>query len=165
VTVDFLIDPGDSRKRGGTIWNLESTFAAIVAPGLRLAFLDQLSVPLSGRTIRGERAARDVWVCGPGAFVVLKSLAFRLRGENKDVYDLVYVLQHFGETVNTVAAHLQPLLGYPEVRTALRQLDEDFVAIESVGPMRYATFVAGVPDDELQADAFRHVRELLRLCR
>ena len=32
-------------------------------------------------------------MCGPGAFVVLKALAFRDRGEPKDAYDLVYVLR------------------------------------------------------------------------
>jgi predicted nucleotidyltransferase len=43
----------------------------------------------------GERASREIWVCGPGAFVVLKALAFRTRGENKDAYDLYYVIRNY----------------------------------------------------------------------
>jgi hypothetical protein len=75
VTVDFLIAPGDTGKRGGSVWNLEPDFAAIVAPGLALAFRDRVSIKLSGKTIVGEHATRNMWVCGPGAFVVLKALA------------------------------------------------------------------------------------------
>jgi hypothetical protein len=33
-------------------------------------------------TIMGERATRSIRVCGPGAFVVLKALAFDHRGES-----------------------------------------------------------------------------------
>lgn len=43
-----------------------------------------------------------MWVSGPGAFVVLKGLAFRLRGENKDAYDLVYVLLEYGNGLDDV---------------------------------------------------------------
>jgi len=153
VTVDFLIDPGDSNKAGGTIWNLEPDFAAVVAPGLQLAFLDRLSVNLSGKTIRGERTSRNMWVSRPGAFVVLKSLAFRLRGENKDAYDLVYVLREYGDGLDEVLRHLAPLLDDDDAQTALAHLDEDFAAVDSVGPMRYAEFVTGGFDDDLQADA------------
>ena len=110
ATVDFLIAPDDTGKRGGTVWNLEPDFAAIVAPGLHLAFRDRELVNLSGKTIRGERASREMWACGPGAFVVLKALAFRLRGENKDAYDLVYTAAITGEFLHLrqqAAAHPQ----------------------------------------------------------
>lgn len=164
VTVDFLIPPGNTEKRGGTVWNLEADFAAIVAPGLALAFQDRLSIELSGKTIAGEQATRKVWVSGPGAFVVLKALAFRLRGENKDAYDLVYILREYGEGLDDVARHLSPLLEDEDAETALTFLGKDFAEVDSVGPMRYAEFVTGGRDDDLQADAQGLVRELLRLC-
>jgi hypothetical protein len=47
----------------------------IIAPGLRLAFLDSVKVMIEGRTIRDEQARRQITVCGPGAFVVMKALA------------------------------------------------------------------------------------------
>jgi hypothetical protein len=64
VAVDFLVAPTDASELPGRIKSIEPDFAAIIAPGLRLAFEDRLRVPLEGRTIRGERAQRDVWVCG-----------------------------------------------------------------------------------------------------
>ena len=164
VTVDFLIPPGDTGKKGGSVWNLEPNFAAIVAPGLSLAFRDRVAVELSGKTIVGERATRTVWASGPGAFVVQKALAFGLRGENKDAYDLVYVLREYGDRLDDVVKHLTPLLDDQDAQTALAHLDEDFATVDSVGPMRYAEFVTGGPDDDVQADALGAVRELLRLC-
>ena len=49
---------------------------------------------LSGQTIAEEDATREIWVCGAGAFIVLKALAFDLRGENKDAHDLFYVVRN-----------------------------------------------------------------------
>ncbi len=95
VTVDFLIQPSLSDDVGGKLRDIEQDFAAVIAPGLHLAFQDRTKVTLSGQTIKGERATREIWICGPGAYVVLKALAFDLRGENKDTYDLFYVV--FGE--------------------------------------------------------------------
>ncbi len=85
-------------------------------PGLHLAFRDRQRVALSGRTIRGEDATRDVWVCGPGSYVVLKALAFGSRGENKDAYDLFYVVRNFGSGVEDIAVCLRPLLVDPAGR-------------------------------------------------
>ena len=69
VTVDFLIPPSRGGDRGGQLRDIEADFAAIIAPGLHLAFEDRQRVVLSGQTILGEDAVRDVWVCGAGAFV------------------------------------------------------------------------------------------------
>ena len=75
--------------------NIEKDFAAIISPGLKFAFQDRRRVRIAGKTIFGENASREVWVCGPGAFVVLKALAFKGRGENKDAYDLYYLVRNF----------------------------------------------------------------------
>ena len=88
VTVDFLIEPEGVEGKPGSLFPLTKDWAAIIAPGLHLAFLDQQVVVIDGRTIAGEKATRKIRVCGAGAYVVLKALAFRIRGENKDAYDL-----------------------------------------------------------------------------
>jgi hypothetical protein len=111
VTVDFLIEPEKSAEaQAGRLFPLTKDWAAIIAPGLHLAFKNSQTVTLAGRTIAGETATRDIRVCGAGAFVVLKSLAFHIRGENKDAYDLFYLLRNYGGGVSDVAAELRPLL-------------------------------------------------------
>ena len=164
VTVDFLIPPSLPDDRGGALRNVEPDFAAIIAPGLHLAFRDRERVTISGRTIAGERAARKVWVCGPGAYVVLKSLALDLRGENKDAYDLYYLVRNYGASVADVASRLQPLLGDPAADEAIRILKRDFREHDGVGPSRVAEFLSNAPDDEIQADVVGFIGQLLARC-
>lgn len=161
VTVDFLIPPSPATDQGGTLRDIEKDFAAIIAPGLKLAFQDRRRVRIDGTTIFGEKATREVWVCGPGAFVVLKALAFLGRGENKDAYDLYYLVRNFGGGVEDVAACLRPLLGDGEARKALQVLRDDFLDHGGVGPRRVAEFLQGGPDDEIQADVVGFVAALL----
>lgn len=162
VTVDFLIQPTRPGDRGGRLRDIEADFAAIIAPGLHLAFRDRVRVTLSGPTIVGEEATRDVWACGAGAFVVLKALAFDLRGENKDAYDLFYVVRNFGAGVEDVAASLSPLLEDEAAAEAVGILRRDFLAHNGVGPRRVAEFLSGAADDAVQADVVGFVTSLLR---
>jgi hypothetical protein len=164
VTVDFLIQPSLLDDRGGKLRNIESDFAAVIAPGLHLAFQDRERITLSGRTIMGEQAEREVWVCGAGAYVVLKALAFSLRGENKDAYDLFYVVRNYGSGVEDVASHLRPLLDDSSAQEALNILRRDFLDAEALGLRRVAEFIRGGPDEGIQADVVGYVRRLLELC-
>jgi len=161
VTVDFLIPPTLDTDRGGQLRDIELDFAAIIAPGLRLAFIDQVKVELHGATIRGEEARRQISVCGAGAFVVMKALAFRSRGENKDAYDIAYLLRNYGRGPGDVAALLAPHVGTAEVNDALRLLSEDFETVNSVGPLRVSEFLFDARHDETEADAWGAVRDLL----
>lgn len=165
VTVDFLIPPVGKEDEGGKVRDIEQDFAAVITPGLRLAFIDRRRIALSGITIKGEKATRDIWVCGPGAFVVLKALAFRNRGENKDAYDLYYHVRNYGSSVQDIVHAIRPLLNEPETKQALDILKQDFNENESVGPVRVAQFITGGKDDYIQADVAGFINQLLDLCR
>ena len=160
VTVDFLISPHEGAEQSGGIFHMESDFGALVTEGLELAFHDRRWVPLSGYTLREEHVDRDIPVCGPGAFTVLKALAFRNRGANKDAYDLHYVLQGVGN--QAVAQCLISLQPNENVERALTIIREDFTKHDGIGPMRVAQFLTGGPDDEIQADVVGHALELLQ---
>lgn len=164
VTVDFLIPPTSPSDRGGRLRNFEEGFAAVIMPGLELAFQDREEITLTGETLHGEQATRLIRVCGAGAFTVLKALAFRGRGENKDAYDLIYVLQNYGSGIEDVFHRLESLLEYPPTLKALEILQADFREIDSVGTIRAAAFLGDAQDDAVRADAASVVRSLLRLC-
>jgi hypothetical protein len=144
------------------IKNIEHDFAAVITPGLRLAFLDRQEILLSGETIFGEKAQRPIWVSGPGAFVVLKALAFRMRGENKDAYDLYYHIRNYGTGAHQIADAMKKLFHESETKQAIEILQQDFTDFESVGPIRVAEFISGGRDDVVQADVVAFVNELLR---
>ena len=164
MTVDFVIPPSLGEDKGGKIRHIEKDFAAVITPGLHLAFKDRQRVSLRGRTILGEKASREIWVCGPGAFVILKALAFGTRGENKDAYDLYYVIRNYGSGIDDVLKHLKPILHEKETQKALQILRRDFSDPDGVEPRRVAEFLYGAPNDELQADVAGFIRELLRKC-
>lgn len=162
ATVEFLIPPAMPGQHGGSLQNLERDFAAVVAPGVDLAFRDRRLVTLSGRTVLGENASREVFVCGPGAYVVLKALAFAGRGANKDAYDLFYVLQHYEGGLAEIAESIRRLRGEPAVTDALAVLDREFRRVDATGPTRTGVFL-GLPTDEFRAQVVGLVDALLRM--
>lgn len=161
VTIDFLIQPTLEGDKGGRLRDLEPDFAAIIAPGLRCAFRDRKHVTLKGETLFGEKATRNIRVCDAGAYVVLKALAFDSRGENKDAYDLYYVVRNYGAGPADVASKLHPLLDDTDAQHALAILKRDFSELDAVGPMRVAAFVTGGKDEQLQADVVGFIGQLL----
>ena len=161
MQVDFLIPPNLEEDRGGSLRHIEIDLAAVITPGLDLAFLDRHWITLSDVTPSGEQATRAIPVCGPGAFTVLKALAFGNRGENKDAYDLFYVWRGVG--VREVARRLAPLRPNGHIDSALNIIDRDFTNHDGPGPRRAAMFIYGRPDDEVQADVVGQAQALLRL--
>ena len=160
VAVDFLIPPTDETGEGGTLLHIESDLAALITPGLDLAFEDRCLKELSGTTLSGARATRNTPVCGPGAFTVLKTLAFDNRTENKDAYDLFYVWSGVG--IPKVVEHLAVLLPNTNIDNALSIIGTDFCNHDRPGPIGTARFITGGLDDDVQADVVGLARELLR---
>jgi len=164
ITVDFVIAPSLDENKGGNILHIERDFAAVITPGLQLAFKDRQKIILKGNTLFNEKASREIWVCGPGAFLVLKALAFDNRGENKDAYDLYYMIRNYGRGIEDVCKCLRPLLNEPETQQALQILKRDFLDPEEVGPKRIAQFLYADLNEELQADVVGFIRELIGRC-
>lgn len=161
VTVDFLIPPAADTDRGGRLRNLDEHFAAIITPALDLAFQDFETVVLRERLPDGSgNAEREIKVCGPGAFIVLKALAFGNRGKPKDAYDLYYVLRNHADGVDGIARRIRGFGDRTEVAEGVTILRRDFRLMDSVGALRVAEFL-GRADDALQADVAGFVRELL----
>lgn len=125
--------------------------------------MDRELITLDERLADGERAIRTIGVSGPGAFLVLKALAFNGRGEPKDAYDLHYMLASLADGPSATAARINHLRPNPDVEMALAVLQRDFVEPDAIGPASVARFLQHRLDDEIQADVAGLVRELLRL--
>jgi hypothetical protein len=169
VTLDFLMPPIPGATRGGRVHSLEGDFGALIAPGLELAFAERLELTVRGHSLNGEAVSRTIPVCGPAAFIVLKSLALADRGEPKDAYDLIYVLRRWpgggADLADRLASHAYD--HHDVVLDALGKLANDFATPQSIGPRRAAAFEGGHGDDLLAAavDAHGYVDDLLRSCR
>lgn len=165
VLVDFLMAPPPRTPDKTRVHHLEADFAAVLIPGLHLAFRDRVRVPIEGRTSRDEVARREVWVCGAGVFVVLKALAFRMRGENKDAYDLYFVLRHLPGGLDEIRARIAPYIEDPKTQEAIRYLQDDFGSADAPGPKRAAAFLFGRDDDNVQAEVSGFARTLVQRLR
>ena len=162
ATIDFLIPTSDPGDKAGTLRHLERDFAAILTPGLELAFERRVRVPLADRTHRGERAEREVWVADAGPFVMLKALAFTYRGEPKDAYDLYYVVRGFGTGPEEIAEQLADRQDHPQVAQAVAVLRKDFASADHVGPRRVEEFLGAADDPDLRQDVVGFIARLLR---
>ncbi|MFP3900251.1 MAG: hypothetical protein ACLFXM_05310 [Acidimicrobiia bacterium] len=169
LKIDFLIPPVPGQDPRRRVQNLESDFGAIVTPGLELAFNERTEIEIDGTTLAGERARRTVPVCGPGAFVVLKTLAFADRIVQKDAYDLVYVVRGMPGGGGAIATRLKEhAVSHPEmIERAITFLDRDFASVDHVGPRRAAEFEHFEPGARVDAAADAHglVDDLLRAYR
>jgi hypothetical protein len=70
VQIDFLIPPTSDQDKGGSLRNLEGDLAAVITPGLHLAFRDREVVPVDGETLRRDGAScnQRLWTrCVPRA--------------------------------------------------------------------------------------------------
>jgi nucleotidyltransferase AbiEii toxin of type IV toxin-antitoxin system len=168
VTIDFLIAPLENGPDVARVQPLEGDFGALIIPGIELTASERVMVEIDDYTLKGERAKRTVPVCGPGAFVVLKALAFNHRGEPKDAFDLVYVIRRWPDGKVDIA---QRLAEHSEhhgalVHQALEALRDDFRDPEHLGPIRAAEFdtLRREDLDAAIADAHGHVDDLLRRC-
>ena len=159
VIVDFLIPPSNESDEPGRLRHIQADLAAIIIPGLDLAFLDREIRTISGKLPSQAYAARDIPVCGPGAFTVLKALAFGNRAAYKDAYDLFYIWNDVG--VQTVAERLSSLRPNGHVDAALEMIERDFFRHDGLGPIGVATFLTNGPNDEIQADVVGQAQQLL----
>jgi hypothetical protein len=163
--VDFFIPEGIGTPGPGKLQKLRGNFAAVVTPGLHLAFEQIVRVPLSGKTLDGASANREVPVCGPGAFVVLKALAHKSRGEPEDAYDLYFLSRFFGDGPEDVGGRIVKLLEDDCAIQALQYLGDNFVEHGQLGPHHVARFLSGDLDEEIQADVVGIELAMLGACR
>jgi Domain of unknown function (DUF1814). len=168
VTIDFLIPRSPQQPRNVRLQNLESDFAAVIADGLQLVERDRRKIRLAGRTLRGEVADRQIWVCGPASFVVLKARAIHLREKPKDAYDLHYILVNWEGGDPSIALSLRAFLDDRDAQEAVEFLKTEYASLDSVGPSRAAFFRYGEASDanqddidELRASAYAYVHRLL----
>lgn len=94
-----------------------------------------------------------VRVAGLLTYTVLKILAFQDRHENKDAYDLVFVVVNYpgGPAAAGRASAASPIAGHHQVAEAIALLSSRFADAGHDGPRAYASFLADPYDDEATA--------------
>jgi hypothetical protein len=142
LRIDLLV-PASAKNPHLTRASIGEGLSAAAFSGLEFAFRDRVPVQLSGTTLKGKPASAMIYCCGPASYVVLKVLAFMRRGEDKDAYDLVYLLRFWPAGIQAVAAALTSWRDEELVNTALRNLAGMFADLDSPGSASYSRFRQG----------------------
>ena len=140
VVIDFLIDAGPADAPGRQ-FGLTRDLAAIATKGLALAFQDSMWRTVAGTALDGDEVEREVRVCGPAAFVVLKAFAMRGRKKEKDAYDLAYVVRNWDRGPEAVAERWAAIADHPAAAEALDIVRYDFAQERRTGPRRASRFL------------------------
>jgi hypothetical protein len=70
-----------------------------------------------------------------------KGIALGNRYKHKDAYDIVSVLDHYGNGVNDVSKAFKPYLDEIQIQESLKRIREKFSNEKSEGPLLYAEFL------------------------
>ncbi|MEX2586448.1 MAG: hypothetical protein WD602_00435 [Actinomycetota bacterium] len=157
VQVEFLcetnrVNPGHIFKPKGE--GAGSGLGAFNVRGAQLVTQDYLEREIEAERLDDGGMSRvKVRVANLFSCTVLKIFAFQDRHENKDAYDLIFCLLHFGAGPDEAATEAvkSPIARREQVAEALTLLRERFADVAQDGPIGYASFLAEVGDDEATA--------------
>jgi hypothetical protein len=145
-----------------------SKVGAFNVRGAHLVEQDFVRRDIEGERLDGGGTSKvTVRVANLLPYVVLKILAFQDRHENKDSYDLVFCLFHFGDGPGTAGemAARSTVARHATVTEALELMGERFRDVGQDGPAAYGAFLAEPGDEEgaarLRREAVATVRAFL----
>jgi hypothetical protein len=123
------------------------------ASGFAKARDDFIECEIEGERLDGGGRSRVVVrVANVLPYTALKIFSFQERHENKDSYDLAFMLLNHdgGPAAAGAAAAGSPVAGHEDV-DALELLGERFADAAQDGPIAYAVFLADPVDEDAQA--------------
>ncbi len=114
-------------------------------------------IHLSGPISNGANIELDIKVADVTACFVMKGIAMGERTSEKDAYDLYMLARYYKEGPKSVLSELRKLINHGLLKEALKNIQDHFKDIKSLGPVSIAKFM-GITDkeehDRITRDAF-----------
>jgi hypothetical protein len=104
-------------------------------------------IHLSGPISNGANIELDIKIADVTACFVMKGIAIGERTSEKDAYDLYMLARYYKEGPKSVLSELMKLRNHGLMKEALKNIEEHFKDIKSLGPVSIATFM-GITDKE-----------------
>ena len=156
VRIDFLAPEygGTPKKRRHQIIQ---EILARKGRGTDIVFNHADIIHLSGSISNGANIELDIKVADAAACFVMKGIALGERTSEKDAYDLYMLARYYKEGPKSVLSELMKLRKHGLMKEALKNVQEHFKDIKSLGPVSIAKFM-GITDkeehDRITRDAF-----------
>lgn len=162
VKVDLISGQYQTDQKSASIQVNELQLSSL--KGIDLAFDASDEFEISGQMPDGMQNAVRVRIVRPEAFILIKAFALDERVNEKDAYDIAFVLQN-EPNLATLAERLRPHIAKGLGREAYQILKGKFASLDSVGPSWAADATPGTGEDyeQLQRAAFENAQELFRL--
>ncbi len=165
IQVDFLSPEmeGPGKKHRHRL--IQPDLQARTMRGAELALTHQEVRRLSGTLPGGAETTVEFLMLDVVGCLGTKGIALGERYKHKDAYDIVSVLDDYGNGISEIARLVKPFANEPLVGEALRVVAEKFRNERSEGPIWYSEFLGG--DGAVRATntqrAFQLAAEFLRL--
>ena len=156
VRIDFLAPEygGTPKKRRHQIIQ---DMLARKGRGTDIVFSHADVIHLSGPISNGANIELDIKVADVTACFVMKGILLGERTSEKDAYDLYMLVRYYKEGPKSVLSELTKLRNHGLMKEALKNIQEHFKDIKSLGPVSIARFM-GITDreehDRITRDAF-----------
>ena len=164
VRIDFLAPEygGTSKKKRHQIIQ---EMLARKGRGTDIVFSHTDIIHLSGPISSGADIELDIKVADVTACFVMKGIALGERTSEKDAYDLYMLARYYKEGPTSVLSELRKLKNHGLMDEALRNIEEHFKDIKSLGPLSVVTFM-GITDegeyDRITRDAFELLQFIIQ---
>jgi hypothetical protein len=160
VQIDFLAPEygGAPKKRRHQVIQ---DMLARKGRGTDLVFDQTEIIHLSGPISSGAKIELDIKVANATACFVMKGIALGERTNEKDAYDIYMLARYYKEGPESVLSELKKLANHGLMKEALRNIEEQFKDVKSIGPVSVASFM-GVTDKEEYDRITRDAYELLQ---
>jgi len=160
VQIDFLAPEygGAPKKRRHQVIQ---DMLARKGRGTDIVFDQTEIIHLSGPISSGANIELDIKVANVTACFVMKGIALGERTSEKDPYDLYMLARYYKEGPQSVLSELKKLGSHGLMKEALRNIEEQFKNVKSIGPVSVAMFM-GITDKEEYDRITRDAYELLQ---
>ena len=160
VKVDLISGQYQGGKKAGSIQVNELQLNTL--RGLDLAFEVCQQIEIAGDMPDGTQNTVRARIVQPGAFILIKAFALGERLNEKDAYDIDFVMRNYQPDVESLAERVRSLLSNGLGREGYAILKAKFASLDSVGPS-WAAKVAeeqGEDFEQSQRSAFEYARAL-----
>jgi hypothetical protein len=133
--------------------------------GTDIVFDQTELIRLSGPISTGANIEMDIKVANVTACFVMKGIALGERTSEKDAYDLYMLARYYKEGPESVLSELRKLENHGLMKEALRNIEEQFKDVKSIGPVSVATFMGITEKDEYERitrDAYELLQFIIR---
>ncbi len=152
ITVDFLTPQKKGEGSGHRHRGVQSDLMARTMDGAELGLEHNCWHRMRGEMPNGAMTEIDFKMLDVVGCLGTKGIALGDRYKHKDAYDIVSVLDHYGNGVKEVANAFEPFLEESQIQESLKRMGKMFLNERSEGPLLYADFLE--PSDKEEREVF-----------